>query len=89
MSRVLQKDGILVVRETNAYELSLLHFNMVMEYIFYEILFNVPVDITRNYFSKEEWKSLFLNNGFEILNEQYFSLEENPFTPFYLVLRKT
>lgn len=88
IKRVLKKDGVLILRETDAYDLYLLHFNMVMEYIFYEILFNIPVNITRNYFSKNEWKSLFLNNGFSILEEKYFSVDENPFTPFYFVLKK-
>lgn len=88
LHRVLKKNGKLIIRETNAYNLDLLHFNLVMEFIFYEIIFNIPVQITRNYFSKNEWESLFLNNGFKLIKEKSQNIKENPFTPFYFLLEK-
>jgi ubiquinone/menaquinone biosynthesis C-methylase UbiE len=86
--RVLNNKGRFIVRETDAYTLDILHFNLLMEFIFYEILFNIPVHITRNYFSKNEWISLFLNNGFRLIKEESKSIKENPFTPFYLLMEK-
>ena len=88
LHRVLKKGGKLIIRETDAYNLDLLHFNLVMEFIFYEILFNIPVQITRNYFSRNEWKSLFINNGFKLIKEKSQNIKENPFTPFYFLMEK-
>lgn len=93
LHRVLKTGGSLIIRETDAYNLDLLHFNLLMEFIFYEIIFNIPVQITRNYFSRNyfsrnEWKSLFLNNGFKLIKEKSQNVKENPFTPFYFLLEK-
>lgn len=88
LHRVIKTGGSLIIRETDAYNIDLLHFNLLMEFIFYEIIFNIPVQITRNYFSRNEWKSLFLNNGFKLIKEKSQNVKENPFTPFYFLLEK-
>lgn len=91
--RVLKPKGQFIVRESDAYLLDLLdllHFNLLIEFIFYDIIFNIPVTITitRNYFSKKEWINIFEQNGFKIIEETSKTINENPFTPFYLVMEK-
>ena len=86
--RILKPKGKFIVRETDAYLLDLLHFNLLMEFIFYDIIFNIPVKITRNYFSKSEWIHLFESNGFKVIKQTSQSIKDNAFTPFYLLMEK-
>ncbi len=86
--RVLKPSGRLIVRETDAYNNELLMFNVVMEFIFYQVLLNLDVNITHNYFNKQKWIKLFEDVGFKITCEISQPLKDNPFTPFYLVLTK-
>jgi ubiquinone/menaquinone biosynthesis C-methylase UbiE len=88
IKRVLKVGKKLIIRETDGYNQDLVKFNVCMEFIFYKVLLNLDVNITHNYFSKEKWIGLFEKNGFKVVKEDVYSLEENPFTPFYLVLEK-
>lgn len=87
-SRIIKDDGIVIIRETNAYNEDLIQFNVLMEYIFYYILLKVPAQITRNYYSDEKWESLFKASGFNYKKVSQSSLEENVFTGMYYVLTK-
>lgn len=86
--RVLNSNGSVIVRETNAYQPELVSFNVLMEYVFYTILLEIPIDITHNYFPDDKWEALFTKAGFffEKLDEK--PLSENPFTGMYYLLTK-
>jgi ubiquinone/menaquinone biosynthesis C-methylase UbiE len=86
--RVLSSEGSIVVRETNAYCNDLLLFNILMEYVFYTILLDLPINITKNYFSVEEWEDLFMTAGFKYERLSSQSVDINPFTPVYYKLTK-
>lgn len=86
--RVLSKNGTLIIRETNGYNKEIVMFNVAMEFIFYQVLLKLNVSITHNYFEKSQWKEIFIDSGFKVVKEISQPLEINPFTPFYLVLKK-
>lgn len=86
--RVLKPNGKVIVRETNAYREELVEFNILMEYVFYTILLEIPIQITSNYFSDEKWEILFDKAGFEFYKISEKPLIENPFTGMYYLLTK-
>ena len=86
--RVLSDDGILIIRETNAYNQDLLQFNILMEYIFYVGFFNLPVKLTNHYFKKTKWISMFDDAGFDVSILKETPVENNYFTPVYYLLKK-
>jgi ubiquinone/menaquinone biosynthesis C-methylase UbiE len=86
--RVLSRNGSVIVRETNAYQPELVSFNILMEYVFYTILLEIPIDITHNYFNSQKWESLFSQAGFQFEKLSEKNLDENPFTGMYYLLTK-
>lgn len=86
--RIIKKGGSVIVRETNAYSPELAYFNILMEYIFYYIILDIPVEITHNYFSDELWEVYFREAGFNFKKVQEKPFKENIFTAMYYVLTK-
>jgi ubiquinone/menaquinone biosynthesis C-methylase UbiE len=86
--RTLSNSGSVIVRETNAYNPDLLEFNILMEYIFYTILLEIPIHITDNYFPIEKWETMFKEAGFKYEKLSEKTIEENPFTAAYYKLTK-
>jgi len=86
--RVLKPNGSIIVRETNSYNDDLLEFNILMEYIFYTILLEIPINITDHYLNKEKWETLFKNAGFNYKKIKESELKNDPFTSIYYKLIK-
>jgi ubiquinone/menaquinone biosynthesis C-methylase UbiE len=86
--RTLSDTGSVIIRETNAYSEDLLEFNILMEYVFYTILLEIPIHITDNYFPIEKWEKLFVEAGFNYRKLSEKSINENPFTAAYYILNK-
>ncbi|MBM25802.1 MAG: hypothetical protein CL760_08995 [Chloroflexi bacterium] len=86
--RALSENGTVIIRETNAYNNDILEFNIIMEYIFYTILLDIPVSITENYLSDNEWEQLFESVGFKFEKVVENKLKDDPFTSMYYILKK-
>ena len=86
--RVLSDSGCIIVRETDSYHKNLLEFNILIKYIFYEILLEIPIKITNNYLDKNKWEFLFKDVGFKYTKVKENKLENDPFTSVYYKLKK-
>lgn len=86
--KALNSNGTVIIRETNAYNNDILEFNIIMEYIFYTILLDIPVSITENYLSSYEWEKLFKFVGFKFEKVVENKLDNDPFTSMYYILKK-
>lgn len=86
--RVLSDSGCIIVRETDSYHKNLLEFNILIKYIFYEILLEIPIKITNNYLDKNKWEFLFKDVGFKYTKVKENKLENDPFTSVYYILKK-
>jgi len=86
--RVVKPGGTLIVRETDAPTLNDKLFNRTMDTMFYEVFSDVPgVPLPHNYKSRDTWRNLFEEKGFEVITEDATE-PYNPFTPVNFVLRK-
>ncbi len=88
ISRVLDPNGYLLVREFDAPSRELKLFNLVMDYMLYKVYNPSPdVPIPGNYLGYEEWLEMFKRTGFQV-EKIIFPEPANPYKPFMALLKK-
>ena len=86
--RVLKPGACLIVREFDSDTEELKTFNLLMDYIFYEIYTPCPnVPIPGNYFEFKDWLAMFREEGFKD-KKIIFPEPDNPYKPFMVLLEK-
>ena len=86
--RVLALDGLLVVRETDAFNQEEKRFNQVLDTMFYRVFSENPsIPLPNHYQSRLEWREFISNFGFTVQREVVLE-PHNPFSPVYLVFTK-
>lgn len=84
--RILSKDGILFIRESNITNYEDFVFNQIIDKIYSKIIHNKDEDV-QNFKSIEQWLSILLYVGFKIIKIEKVE-EYNYFSPYHLILKK-
>lgn len=85
--RVLNKGGILFVRESNITNYEDFVFNNVIDNIYTKILNNENEECLINFRSIESWITLFIYIGFKVIKIKKVE-DYNCFLPYHLILKK-
>jgi len=88
IARVVKPDGYLLVREFDAPNKELKLFNLVMDYMLYEV-YNPSADVPMpgNYLGYEEWLEVFKRAGLKV-EKITFPEPDNPYKPFMALLKE-
>lgn len=88
IERILSHDGLLIVRETDAFNQNEQKLNQVLDTMFYRVFAeNSTVPLPNKYKARNDWKTYIEGFGLELEKEVSFE-PENPFSPVFLVFKK-